>query len=133
MAKILIVEDDAILQSAYNTVLSMEGFEVFTAPDGVEGLRVANEQSPDVILLDMLMPNLNGIDFLRSYDVKTKHPNSRVIVFSNISVPESMKEAMQLGAVKYLTKASFTPKEMVAVIKEVLGQTQAQSGQATSG
>ncbi len=119
--KILIIEDDAILQGAYDTVLTMEGYETKTAPDGIEGLRVAEEMEPDVILLDMLMPNLNGLEFLRAYEPKVKHPNTKIIVFSNMSVPSDVKDAMQLGASKYLTKSSFTPKEMVGIIKEISG------------
>jgi DNA-binding response OmpR family regulator len=131
MAKILIVEDDAILQSAYNTVLSMEGYEVVTAPDGAEAFRLASESSFDLILLDMLMPNMTGLQFLRVFKPK-EHPHTKIIVFSNVMVPEDMKEAIDLGAAKYLTKATFTPKEMVATIKEVLAQPSS-GGVASSG
>lgn len=123
MPKVLIVEDDAILQNAYHTVLTMEGFEVSMAPDGLEGLRLVEEVKPDVVLLDMLMPNMNGLQFLKSYNPK-QHPETKVIVFSNIVAPDDVKQAMELGAVKYLTKATFTPKEMVATIKEVIASSQ---------
>lgn len=119
--KVLIVEDDMVLQSAYETVLNMEGYDTKTAPDGMEGLRIADEMEPDVVLLDMLMPNLGGLEFLKAFNVKKKHPKTKVIVFSNMSVPSDVKDAMQLGASKYLTKSSFTPKEMVSIIEEVLG------------
>jgi DNA-binding NarL/FixJ family response regulator len=119
MSKVLIVEDDPILRSAYVTVLTMEGFEVRDAPDGLEGIRLAKEIEPDIILLDMLMPNLGGVEFLRAYKLKEEHPNVKVIVFSNISVPEQMAEVMALGATRYLTKSQFTPKEMVAAIREI--------------
>ncbi|HVE80943.1 MAG TPA: response regulator [Candidatus Dormibacteraeota bacterium] len=128
MARILIVEDDSILQSAYNTVLSMEGYQVDVASDGLEGLRVAKEKKPDLILLDMLMPNLGGLEFLKVFEAKN-HPETKIIVFSNIVSPEDVRQAMDLGAVKYMTKANFTPKEMVATIKELLGQQS--TGQAT--
>lgn len=130
MAHILIIEDDAILQNAYHTVLSMEGFEVDAAPDGLEGLKLAQEKKPDLVLLDMLMPNMNGLQFLKLFE-PLKHPETKVIVFSNIMAPEDVKQAMELGAVKYLTKATFTPKEMVSTIKEVLGG--AQHGTSTAG
>ena len=120
MSKILIIEDDPILRSAYTTVLTMEGFEVRGAPDGLEGLRLAQEEEPDLILLDMLMPNLGGVQFLQAYKLKTEHPHVKVIVFSNISVPEQMSEVMALGATRYLTKSQFTPKEMVSTIREAL-------------
>lgn len=120
MAKVLIVEDDAILQNAYHTVLTMEGYDVATAPDGLEGIRLAKENKPDLILLDMLMPNMNGLQFMKAFQPK-EHPETKVIVFSNIMAPDDVQQAMALGAAKYLTKATFTPKEMVETIKEVLG------------
>lgn len=122
MVKVLIIEDDDILQSAYNTVLTIEGFETYTANDGVEGLKIAREHSPEVILLDMLVPNLDGLEFLKKYDQKRKHSNTKIIVFSNMTVPSEVKAAMNLGAYKYLTKSSYTPKEVIGIIKEALGE-----------
>lgn len=117
---ILIVEDDAVLRSAYQTVLTMEGYEAQSAADGLEALHLAESHEFDVILLDMLMPNLNGLEFLHSFNAKAKHPQTKIIVFSNMSVPSDVKNAMRLGATKYLTKSSFTPKEIASIIKEVL-------------
>lgn len=122
MSQVLIIEDDAILQNAYNTVLTMEGFDVETAPDGLEGLKLAQAKKPDIILLDMLMPNMNGQQFLKLFE-PLKHPETKVIVFSNIVSPEDVKHAMGMGVVKYLTKSTFTPKEMVSTIKEVLSKS----------
>ena len=119
-ANVLIVEDDAILRSAYETVLTMEGYQTDVASDGMEALECAANNEPDVILLDMLMPNLNGLEFLQKYQAPDKHPNTKIIVFSNMSVPSDVKDAMKLGATKYLTKSSFTPKEMEAIVSEVL-------------
>lgn len=117
MGKVLIVEDDLILRSAYTTVLTMEGFEVRGAQDGLEGLQMAKDDEPDVILLDMLMPKLSGTEFLKKYNLLKNHPNVKVIVFSNTAVPEQMSEVMELGAARYLTKSEFTPKEMVTTIR----------------
>lgn len=123
MYKVLIIEDDPFLNRAYQTILRREGFEVDSADDGVFGLEKANAIEPDLILLDMLMPQLGGLEFLRIYKPKELHPNVKVIVFSNMSVPESIEEAMELGAIKYMTKSSFSPKEMVTLIKDTLGAT----------
>lgn len=125
MAKILIAEDDATLRTAYETVLTMEGFEVLSASDGLEGLRMALDSKPDLIVLDMLMPNMDGMEFLRTFKKQSQSSDTKIIVFSNIASPDKMKEATDLGALKYLTKATFTPKEMVATIKEALGQSPA--------
>jgi CheY-like chemotaxis protein len=122
MPKVLIVEDDPILRDAFATVLKAEQHEVMAASDGVEGLELAAQQLPEVILLDMLMPTLNGLEFLRSLDAPANHPRAQIIVFSNMSVPSDVKQALELGATKYLTKSSFTPKEIAAIIKDVLNK-----------
>lgn len=122
MAKILIVEDDASLRKIYVTILIKEGYEVAAAVNGKEALQLAEESEPDLILLDMMMPKMNGIEFLRAYDVKGKHPNVKVIAFSNTEKPEFLNEAPKLGAIKYMTKYSFSPKAMVGLIKETLAQ-----------
>ena len=118
--RILIVEDDTVLRSAYATVLNAEGYNVQTAADGVEALETAHTTDFEVILLDMLMPNMNGLEFLQTFAGPTKHPDTKIIVFSNMSVPSEVKDAMRLGATKYLTKSSFTPKEIMSIITEVL-------------
>jgi DNA-binding response OmpR family regulator len=120
MPDILIIEDDAALLTAYTTVLRAEQFTTHVAIDGVEGLAIARRIKPDIILLDMLMPNLNGLEFLREFDVKRKYPNTKVIMFSNMSVPSDVHDALELGASKYLTKSSFTPKEIAGIINEVI-------------
>jgi DNA-binding NarL/FixJ family response regulator len=127
MPTVLVIEDDTMLQGAYATVLQKEGYEAHTANDGAEGLELAQKLYPDVILLDMLMPNMTGIEFLESYDLKKAHPRTQVVVFSNMSVPSEVKHAIALGAAKYLTKSSFTPKEIVAIIKDVLNAGEKQS------
>jgi CheY-like chemotaxis protein len=119
---VLIVEDDAMLRSAYETVLTMDGYETSTASDGQEALAIGRKLDPDVILLDMLMPNMNGLEFLEQFNVKSEHPKTKIIVFSNMSVPSDVKDAMRLGATKYLTKSSFTPREIEDIIKEVIAK-----------
>lgn len=121
MSKVLVIEDDDILRQAYITKLQMEGFSVDSASNGREGLKKAQANPPDIILLDMLMPNMDGLEFLKEYDLKKKHSKVKVVVFSNASMPGTVKAAIELGASKYLTKASFTPNEMVTTVKEVIG------------
>src|SRR5688572_26618795 len=101
MKKILVVEDDQTLQKVYRAVLAKEGFKVEVASDGLEGLMKAEADEPDLIVLDMLMPNMTGIEFLKAYDIKNKHPKVKVIAFSNSDVPDRVNEALELGAKKY--------------------------------
>jgi CheY-like chemotaxis protein len=120
VAKILVIEDDAFLQQAYLHVLEKEGFTVAQARTGVEALTKAEEFQPDLILLDMLMPEMDGTEFLRQYDVKNKHPNVKVIVFSNLSMQDKINEMIELGATNYKTKAFFSPREMIELIRQTL-------------
>lgn len=121
MAQVLIVEDNAALQKIYVTLLTKEGHEVDFANDGKQALEKANARPPDLILLDMMMPHLDGVGFLRAYDLKNKHPQTKVVVFSNTEVPAKVKEAMELGASRYMTKYNMTPKEMVGAVRGLLG------------
>jgi len=120
MQKVLIVEDNAALRKIYVTLLTKEGYEVAFAVDGKEALAMATANPPELILLDVMMPNLDGVGFLRAFDVKGKHPDTKVIMFSNTEVPAKVKEALELGAVRYMTKYNFTPKDMVALVRETL-------------
>lgn len=120
MPKVLIVEDNASLQKIYVAVLTKEGYEVEFASDGAEALSKATATPPDLVLLDVMMPNLDGIGFLKAFDVKGKYPDTKVIVFSNTELPAKVQEAMKLGAARYVSKYNHTPKAMVGVIREVL-------------
>lgn len=121
MPKILIVEDYVNLQKVYQTALNHEGYSVIVAADGKEALQLLEHEEPDLILLDLLMANVGGLEFLRTYDL-TKHLQTKVIVISNLYSSELAKEVRELGAHKYLIKSKFTPKELVEVIKEALAK-----------
>lgn len=119
MVRVLIVEDDQFLRNAYNNVLNKENFDVKIAENGIVALGVTKNWKPDIIMLDMLMPGMDGVEFLKQYDAKSK-PEVKIIIFSNMSIPEKVNEALALGAVDYKTKANFTPKEMVSLIRQTL-------------
>jgi len=118
-----VVEDYPSIQKVYETTLASEGHVVRVASDGAEALKLVQADMPDVIVLDLLMANVGGLEFLRSFQ-PAQHPDTKVIVFSNLSSPELAKEVTDLGAHKYLTKAKFTPKQLAAVISEVLNSGQ---------
>lgn len=118
--KILIIEDDKFLRQAYSNILNKENFDIKTATNGKEGLELAQTWRPHLVLLDMLMPEMDGIGFLKSFDAPA-HPETKVIVFSNISMPEKVNEAIALGAVNSKTKAMFTPHEMIDLIRSTIG------------
>lgn len=118
---VLLVEDDESLLNAYGWALGHDGFNVLLAKNAEEGLKLAKEHNPQVIVLDMLMPSLSGLDFLASFDIKGAHPQTKTIVFSNMTAPSTMEKAKALGATMYLTKAEYTPRQVTALIHQLLG------------
>jgi CheY-like chemotaxis protein len=120
MAKVLIVEDDPFIRNVYEKILSKDNHDVKTAKDGQEGIEVAASHEPDLIILDMMMPVLDGIQFLEAYDIKGSHPDVKVIVLSNIMSQDKINRAIELGAVNYKTKAMFSPREMIDLVQQTL-------------
>lgn len=121
-AKILIIEDDKVLNSAYQLILQREGYEVETVFDGKEGLKKVEAFKPDIILLDLLMPVMGGITFLEKYDIQDDNKNGKatVIVLSNMGDERLVEQARELGAYKYIVKAHTTPGQLTLMIKHLL-------------
>jgi len=117
---VLIVEDDELLREIYTMKLKLEGFDVNTATDGLDGLKKASATEPDVILLDMLMPRMTGLEFLKAYQLRTKHPHVKTIILSNKSTSAEINEAKTMGVREYLIKSQHTPQEIVTHIKSHL-------------
>jgi DNA-binding response OmpR family regulator len=122
MAKILIIEDDRVLNSAYQMILEKEGHEVETAFDGQEGLDKAAKVKPHIILLDLLMPNMGGITFLEKFDVERHADHTKVIVLSNMGDEQLVEKARELGAYKYIVKAHTTPGQLSVMVNHILNQ-----------
>ena len=120
--KVLIVEDDKFLSELISTKLDKEGFNIALAGDGETGLKKAEEFKPEIILLDIMLPGMDGFEVLEklknSSDAQLK--NTPVIILSNFGQESKVERGLQLGAVDYLVKANFTTGEIVAKIKEVL-------------
>ena len=120
--KILIVEDEIALSDAYKILLDQAGYDVRVAENGQVALGVAEEFQPEIILLDLRMPVMDGIGFLKEYDLKNKHPDVKVVVFSNYDMQKEIDEAYSLGAERYLLKAWASPKELIELVKTTLGK-----------
>jgi len=123
MAKILIVEDEKALNDAYRIILEKEGHTVDIAYNGEEALQKVDDVNPDIILLDILMPKMNGLEFLREYDVLNKHKKTQVIILSNLDMDKEVKQAMELGASRYIVKARLSPKELALLINHLIKKT----------
>lgn len=119
-ARVLIVDDDAFLAGIYATKLELEGFEVLSARDGDEGLKAAAKEVPDLILLDVLMPKLDGFEVLKRLKEDPATKEVPVIMLTNLGQKEDIEKGIAEGAVDYLIKAHFVPAEAVAKIEKVL-------------
>lgn len=118
MTKILIVEDERPLAEAYQTILKKEGYDVEAAFNGEDALNAVKGGLPDLILLDMKMPKMNGLEFLRR--MEKEMPKKGVIVFSNQDTQAEIDEAFRLGAKRYLLKSWASPQDLVKVVEEAL-------------
>ena len=123
--KILLVEDEALISDLYSYQLKASGYEVKTAGDGLTGLKMLEEESFDLILLDIMLPGMNGLEMLREY--KSKHPTKTplVLLLTNLGQDAVIKEGFSLGAAGYLIKASYTPEQVVKEIQNAFSGKQA--------
>ena len=118
MSKVLIIEDNETLNEAYKLILERDGHNVETAFNGEEGLQMLKKMTPDLILLDMLMPKMDGLEFLRHFKPETK-PKVTIIILSNLNEDEQVEEARKLGADRYILKANTSPRELAARVNHI--------------
>jgi len=117
---ILIIEDDTFLQGLVARKLGGEGFNILAASNGEEGLQIMKKTVPDLLLLDLLLPSIDGFEVLAKMRADPNLNKVRVMVFSNLSEEKDIKRAKDLGVVDYLVKANFTLDELAERIKELL-------------
>lgn len=117
--KVMIVEDEMLLNDAYARVLSAADVSLQRAYNGKEALELLKKETPNIILLDLRMPVMDGIAFLKELKPKQNLPDAKIIVFSNYDDQHEIDEAFSLGAMHYMLKAWATPDELVKLIKEV--------------
>ncbi|MBU0723069.1 response regulator [Patescibacteria group bacterium] len=116
---ILIVEDEGLLRELMSEKLQIEGFNTIEAVDGDEGLTLALQKRPDLIVLDLLMPKMGGMEVLRRLREDDYGRSIPVIIVSNLSGKENIAEGAEKGAIEYLIKANFSLEEIVNKIKEM--------------
>jgi DNA-binding response OmpR family regulator len=117
---IMIVEDDVFLADLYRTKFELEGFEVYVAYDGEKGEELILKKNPDIILLDLILPKINGFVVLETIKKDKKTKDIPVILLTNLSQKADVEKGLALGAVDYLIKAHFMPSEVVTKIKGLI-------------
>jgi DNA-binding response OmpR family regulator len=132
MAKVLIIEDDPLMSRMYQKIFGFEGFQVEVAADGIEGLDKARTGKPTLILLDIMMPKMNGLQVLEKLKADAEMKKIPVVVLTNLAGQQDAEKALTLGAVKYIIKSEYEPKEITNMVKEILaGYTREEVPQAT--
>lgn len=120
--RIVIVEDDKFLRDLISQKLSREGFWVHAAENGEDGEKFIYEDNPDVILLDIILPGMDGFEVLERIKKNEKVKNIPVLVLSNLSQKNDIDRAKELGAEDFMVKSNFTPGEISKKIKDILAK-----------
>ncbi len=123
MTKILIVEDDPFLQKMYNKKFQVAGFIVETASNGEEGLSKMKSFAPDLVVMDVMMPKLNGLEAIDKAKADEDLKKIPILVLTNLSSTEDAETAVKKGAIGYLVKSEYTPSQVVEKIKEALSKS----------
>ncbi len=117
MKKILLIEDDPFIIDIYMTKLKESGFSVELAENGKKALEKIEEIKPDLVILDIVLPQIDGWEVLRKIKSKPEFKDLKVVILSNLGQKEEIEKGMNLGSVKYLIKAHYTPSEVIEEIK----------------
>jgi len=121
MKKILIIEDDQIVANVYRNKLVMEGYQTEIAPDGENGLKTMRNFKPDLIVLDLILPRMSGVDVIHEVRSESEFAKLPIVVFSNTYLTNMVQQAWKAGANKCISKASSSPREVVDVIRNTVG------------
>jgi CheY-like chemotaxis protein len=123
MKRILIIEDEAALREAFALLLSSEGYEVEVAENGKVGLEKVNTFAPDVVLLDLLMPVMNGVEFLKTTSKRGgKRPAYKTLVLSNLSDPMTREDIKDYRVAGVVLKADLSPVDLAAMVKDLVSE-----------
>lgn len=120
MAKILIIEDDPLISRMYQKIFTFSGYEIEMAGDGEEGLNKAKDAKPTLILLDIMMPKMNGLQVLEKLKADPATAKIPVVVLTNLAGTQDAEAALSKGAVKYIIKSEYEPKQVEELVKGIL-------------
>lgn len=123
MSKVLIIEDDPPYRKIYTRKFEVSGFQVETAQNGVEGLEKMRSFQPDIVFVDLMMPQMDGFHFLDEVKADTALQHVPIVVLTNLSTTDDAQRVLQKGAVAIMVKSDSEPNQIVAKAQEVLGLT----------
>lgn len=118
--KVAIIEDDQPIRKMYELKLANAGYEVKTASNGEEGLELLKTYQPDLVLLDIMMPQMNGDEVLKKFRATKEGEKAKVIILTNVSRDEAVNDLDALGVSDYIVKANHTPTQVIEIVEKVL-------------
>lgn len=118
--KLLIIEDDNLISRMYQEIFSFDSYEVTVASDGQAGLEAARAVKPTLIMLDIMMPKMNGLEVLDKLKTDPETKQIPVIMLTNLSGEKDAQAALSKGAIKYIVKSHYDPKQISDMVKEIL-------------
>ena len=121
--KVLIIEDDPYIADMYAMKFRMNEYEVKLAKNGEKAFDELQKEKPDIILLDLLMPGMDGYEFLEKFKKEKEFKNIKVIILTNLGQKREIERGLKLGADDYAVKAYFTPKEVVKKVEKILNHS----------
>lgn len=119
---ILFIEDESALQKTFGDILKIEKYQMISALDGAVGLELAKKRKPDLILLDLILPKVHGLEVLKRLKEDPETKEIPIIILTNLEGISDIEKALELGATTYLVKAQYTLTEVVEKIKKTLGE-----------
>ncbi|OGZ27326.1 MAG: hypothetical protein A2365_00115 [Candidatus Nealsonbacteria bacterium RIFOXYB1_FULL_40_15] len=120
MKKILVVEDDKFLRELISQKILKEGYDIAEAVDGEKGIEAVKKEKPDLVLLDLILPGIDGFEVLARIKADPEISNVPVIILSNLGQKDDIEKGLKMGASDYLIKAHFTPGEIIEKVRSVL-------------
>lgn len=124
VAIVEVVEDEQSIAQMYKLKFEKEGYQVFTAENGLKGLEELQKHHPDVILLDLMMPEMTGFEMLKELRKKDWGEKTKVIILTNVSEEESARKVKELGVSDFIIKANTTPQQVVDTVKKVIAASE---------
>ena len=122
MKKILFIEDESALQKTLEDILKQGSYKMISALDGETGLRLAESEKPDLILLDLILPRMHGFEVLKKLKGDSKTKDIPVIILTNLEGMKDINQAIELGATTYLVKTKYTIEEVIEKVEKALGE-----------
>lgn len=123
MTTILIVEDDPLISRMYQQAFKFDQYRVLVCDNGADGLTTAQKEKPDLVLLDVMMPKMNGLEVIKKLKDDTDTKTIPVVMLTNLGRDKDVEAALSLGAVKYLVKVDHTPQEIVHEVEKIISAT----------